>query len=86
NGQSDRERAPGAIGPDVPNQVIKGLRMAGHMGGEQVTARHLEVFKADTERNLLLVKGAVPGSNKGLLLVRKSSKGKKTSASTGSQP
>ena len=50
--------------------------MAGRMGGERVAMRHLEVFKADLEGNLLLVKGAVPGSKNGLLLIRKSSGGK----------
>ncbi|MFH0768077.1 MAG: 50S ribosomal protein L3 [Chloroflexota bacterium] len=85
HGQSDRERHPGAIGSTTaPGRVWKGLRMAGRMGGERVTARNLEVFKADAERNLLLVKGAVPGNMDGLLLIQKSSKGKKASASTSS--
>ncbi|MBI4267879.1 MAG: 50S ribosomal protein L3 [Chloroflexi bacterium] len=78
HGQSDRHRAPGAIGSTTsPGRVLKGTRMAGHMGGEQVTERHLQVFKADTERNLLFLKGAVPGTKNGLLLVRKSGKGSK---------
>ena len=77
HGQSDRHRHPGSIGATTsPGRVFKGMRMAGHMGGERVTARHLEVFGADPDRNLLLVKGAVPGSTNGLLLIRKSSKGK----------
>jgi len=77
HGQSDRHRAPGSIGATTsPGRVFKGTRMAGHMGGDRVTTRHLEVFEADVERNLLLVKGAVPGVNNGLLLIRKSSKGK----------
>jgi len=77
HGQSDRHRAPGSIGATTtPGRVFKGTRMAGRMGGEQVTARNLEVVKADPERNLLLVKGAVPGSKNGLLLIKKSSKGK----------
>ena len=77
HGQSDRHRAPGSIGATTsPGRVFKGTRMAGHMGGDQVTTRHLEVFEADVERNLLLVRGAVPGVNNGLLLIRKSSKGK----------
>jgi large subunit ribosomal protein L3 len=75
HGQSDRERHPGSIGSTTfPGRVWKGLRMAGRMGGERVTARHLEVFKADADRNLLLVKGAVPGNRNGLLLIRKSGK------------
>ena len=80
HGQSDRHRHPGAIGSTTtPGRVWKGMRMAGRMGGERVTVRHLEVFRADPERNLLLVKGAVPGIRNGLLLIRKS-KEKKTGA------
>ena len=77
HGQSDRHRAPGSIGATTtPGRVFKGTRMAGHMGADQVTALHLEVVRADPERNLLLVKGAIPGSKNGLLLIKKSSKGK----------
>jgi len=77
HGQSDRHRHAGSIGATTsPGRVFKGMRMAGRMGGERVTAHHLEVFKADSDRNLLLVKGAVPGSRNGLLLIRKSKKGK----------
>ena len=73
HGQSDRHRAPGSIGATTtPGRVFKGLRMAGHMGNSRVTVRHLEVVEADPARNLLLVKGAVPGARNGLLLVRKS--------------
>jgi large subunit ribosomal protein L3 len=50
--------------------------MAGHMGSNRVTTRHLRVYKADPERNLLLVKGAVPGAKNGLLLIEKSGRGK----------
>ncbi len=85
HGQSDRHRHPGSIGAGTsPGRVFKGTRMAGRMGGEQVTVQHLEVFSADPDRNLLLVKGAVPGNRNGLLLIRKSSEGKQTSASSGS--
>lgn len=77
HGQSDRHRAPGSIGASTsPGRVFKGTRMAGRMGGERVTVRKLEVFEADPERNLLLVKGAVPGNKNGLLLIRKSGEGK----------
>ncbi len=77
HGQSDRHRAPGSIGATTsPGRVFKGMRMAGHMGNRRVTARHLEVLETDPARNLLLVKGAVPGARNGLLLIRKSSKGK----------
>jgi large subunit ribosomal protein L3 len=73
HGQSDRHRHPGSIGATTsPGRVFKGTHMAGHMGNQRVTARHLEVFEADPERNLLLVKGAVPGDRDGLLLIRKS--------------
>lgn len=74
HGQSDRHRAPGSIGAGTdPGRVIKGLKMAGHMGDERVTVQRLQVVKADPERNLLLVRGAVPGARNGLLIVRKSS-------------
>lgn len=75
-GQSDRTRAPGSIGASTsPGRVWKGQRMGGHMGNAQVTERHLEVATADTNRNLLLVEGAVPGARNGIVLIRKSSKG-----------
>ncbi|MBI2849534.1 MAG: 50S ribosomal protein L3 [Chloroflexi bacterium] len=77
HGQSDRHRHPGAIGSTTyPGRVWKGLRMAGRMGGDQLTVRRLEVCGADVERNLLLVKGAVPGGKSGLLLIRKTGEGK----------
>jgi large subunit ribosomal protein L3 len=85
HGQSDRHRAPGSIGASAsPGRVWKGVRMAGHMGNEQVTVRNLEVIKADPERNLLLIKGAVPGAKHGLLLIKKSGGG--TSEDTTVQP
>jgi len=72
HGQTDRHRAPGSIGAATfPGRVLKGKRMAGHMGSRRVTARNLEVIQADPERNLLLVKGAVPGANGGLLVIEK---------------
>ncbi len=72
HGQTDRHRAPGSIGATTfPGRVLKGKRMAGHMGNRRVTARKLEVIQADPERNLLLVKGAVPGANGGLLIIKK---------------
>jgi len=81
HGQSDRHRHPGSIGAgSSPGRVFKGMRMAGRMGNDRVTVRGLEVFEANPDRNLLLVKGAVPGSRNGLLLIRESSKGKKASA------
>jgi len=77
HGQSDRTRAPGSIGATTtPGHVLKGLRMAGHMGLERVTVRRLEVFKTDPEKNMLLVRGAVPGNRDGLLLISKTTKRK----------
>jgi large subunit ribosomal protein L3 len=72
HGQTDRHRAPGSIGATTfPGRVLKGKRMAGHMGNRKVTARNLEVIQSDPESNLLLVKGAVPGANDGLLIIEK---------------
>ena len=72
HGQSDRARAPGSIGPGTtPGRVFKGTRMAGRMGGERVTVQSLEVIQADRERNLLVVKGSVPGANGSIVMVRK---------------
>ena len=72
HGQSDRHRAPGSIGAgSTPGRVIKGLRMAGHMGNAQVTAKNLEVVRTDPGKNLVLVKGAVPGARNSLLAIRK---------------
>ena len=69
---SDHHRAPGSIGPGTtPGRVYKGMRMAGHLGDTRATVKKLRVVRADAERNLLLVKGAVPGSLNGLLLVKK---------------
>ena len=72
HGQSDRWRAPGAIGAGTsPGRIWKGKRMAGHMGDQRVTALNLRVLRVDLERNLLLVHGAVPGANGGLVIVEK---------------
>lgn len=80
HGQSDRHRAPGSIGASAtPGRVFKGMRMAGHMGHERVTVQGLEIMRVDTERNLLLIKGSVPGPNEGLLLIQRTVKRKKTS-------
>jgi large subunit ribosomal protein L3 len=69
---SDHHRAPGSIGAGTyPGRVWKGSRMPGHMGNERVTVKKLTVVKVDPERNLILVRGAVPGARNGLLLVRK---------------
>ncbi|TRZ95261.1 MAG: 50S ribosomal protein L3 [Dehalococcoidia bacterium] len=72
HGQSDRHRAPGSIGATTsPGRVLKGTRMAGRMGNRRVTARNLKVIDVDLARHLLLVKGAVPGAKKGLVLIKK---------------
>jgi len=78
HGQSDRHRAAGSIGAGTsPGRVFKGMRMAGHMGNKRVTVCNLKVYESDAARNLLLVKGAVPGGNNGLLLIKKSTRRKK---------
>jgi len=69
---SDHHREPGSIGPGTtPGRVYKGVRMAGHMGDEGVTTKKVRVVRTDTERNLLLVKGSLPGARGSLILVRK---------------
>ena len=72
HGQSDRHRAPGSIGQSsTPSRVFKGMRMAGHMGDRRVTVRGLRVVRVDTTQNLLLVKGAVPGSKGSFVVIEK---------------
>lgn len=79
HGQSDRERAPGSIGAcATPGKVWKGQKMPGRMGGKRTTVQNLEVVLVDAERNLLAVKGSVPGSNGSLVLVRVARKQKVT--------
>ncbi|UTW44896.1 50S ribosomal protein L3 [bacterium SCSIO 12696] len=71
HGNSISHRAPGSIGQcQTPGRVFKGKKMAGHMGSERVTVQSLEVVRVDTERNLLLIKGAVPGAPGGDVIVR----------------
>ncbi len=75
HGQSDRHRAPGSIGACyTPGRVFKGKRMAGRMGGKRVTVQGLKVEMVDPERNLLVVRGAVPGARNGLLMIRQARK------------
>lgn len=75
HGQSDRERAPGSIGAtSTPGRVFKGTRMGGRMGGERVTVQNLEVVVVDAEKNLLALRGSVPGAKGGILLVKPSRK------------
>lgn len=76
HGTERKHRSPGAVGAcATPSRVFKGMKMAGHMGARRVTVLNLEVFEADPERNLLLVRGAVPGPRGGLVMVRSSVKG-----------
>jgi large subunit ribosomal protein L3 len=76
HGQSDRWRAPGSIGSTSGvSRVFKGQRMPGRMGGERLTAQNLQVVRIDSEKNLLAIKGSVPGVKGGLVLVREASKG-----------
>ena len=63
-------RRPGSMGPVAPNRVFKGKLLPGRMGGDQVTVQNLEIVKVDTERNLLLIKGNVPGAKKALLKIK----------------
>jgi len=75
HGNSLAHRAPGSIGQcQTPGRVFKGKKMAGQMGDERVTTQNLEVVRVDEERNLLLIKGAVPGSAGGAVMVRPSVK------------
>jgi len=76
HGQSDRWRASGSIGAGTtPGRVLRGTRMAGRMGNEQVTVQNLKVALVDAERNLIAVRGAVPGSKSGLVIIREAIKG-----------
>ncbi len=72
HGQSDRQRAPGSIGgSSYPSRVFKGQRMAGRMGGDTVTVRNLKVVKIFSDSNLILIKGAVPGTKTGIVEIYK---------------
>ncbi len=77
HGNSISHRAPGSIGQNqTPGRVFKGKKMAGHMGAEQVTTQNLEVVRVDAKRNLLLIKGAVPGAIGGNVIVKPAVKAK----------
>ncbi|MFN5058805.1 MAG: 50S ribosomal protein L3 [Chloroflexota bacterium] len=76
HGQSDRLRAPGSIGAGTdPGHVFKNTRMAGQMGNRRVTVMNLTVVEVISDRNLLLVRGSVPGAKNGLVMVRRAAKG-----------
>lgn len=75
HGQSDRERAPGAIGMcAAPGRTLKGQRMGGRMGNDRVTMQNLEVAVIDAEKNLLAVKGSVPGAKGGIVIIKPAGK------------
>ncbi|ESU31474.1 MULTISPECIES: 50S ribosomal protein L3 [Bacillaceae] len=69
-------RRPGSMGPVAPNRVFKGKLLPGRMGGEQITVQNLQIVKVDAERNLLLIKGNVPGARKALLKIKGAVKAK----------
>jgi large subunit ribosomal protein L3 len=72
HGQSDRSRAPGSIGGGTtPGKVYKGMKMGGHMGNRRITVKGLEIIEIDTERNLLMVKGGIPGAPNSLIQIRR---------------
>jgi large subunit ribosomal protein L3 len=74
-------RKPGSIGQhSFPARVWKGLRMAGHMGAERVTMQRLKVVKIDPDKNLIVIKGSVPGPNGGILILKHTTKGRAKSA------
>ena len=71
HGNSLSHRAPGSIGQcQTPGRVFKGKKMSGHMGAETVTVQSLELVRVDSERNLLLIKGAVPGATGADVIIR----------------
>jgi large subunit ribosomal protein L3 len=73
---SHYHRSPGSMGPVAPNRVFKNKLLPGRMGGDQITIQNLEIVKVDTERNLLLVKGNVPGPKKSYLKIQSAIKSK----------
>lgn len=78
HGQSDRWRAPGSVGAgSKPGRILKGSRMAGRMGNERVTVQNLKITLVDPDKNLLAIKGAVPGGKNGLVVIREAVKAQK---------
>jgi len=68
--QKDRHRAPGSIGASWPQHVIKGMKMAGRMGGDKVTVKNLEIIEIDNENNLIALEGAIPGRKGTLVMIK----------------
>ena len=72
HGQSDRHRAPGSIGAGTtPGKVYKGQKMAGHMGDRQITIKNLEIILIDVDRNLIAIKGGVPGARNSMVTIKR---------------
>ncbi len=71
HGQKDRLRAPGSLGPTAPQRVLKGRKMAGHMGSARVTVRNLTIADVRAEEKLIFIRGAVPGAIGGVITIRK---------------
>lgn len=77
HGQTDRERAPGSVGMcALPGRTIKGQKMAGRMGNDRVTIQNLEVVRIDAEKNLMAVRGSIPGAKGGIVIIRPAVKSK----------
>ncbi len=75
HGQSDRWRAPGSIGAgSTPGRVLKGMRMAGRMGNQRVTVQNLKIALVDPDKNILAVRGAIPGGKNGLIVINEAVK------------
>jgi large subunit ribosomal protein L3 len=70
HGHKDNLRMPGSIGATFPQHVMKGLRMAGHMGSDKVSVRNLEIIEVDPKENILTIKGALPGARNALLMIQ----------------
>jgi len=70
HGQKDKLRAPGSIGASWPQFTIKGMKMAGRMGGDKITVKNLEVIEVDAENNIIAVKGAIPGRRGTLVMLK----------------
>jgi len=78
HGQSDRHRAPGSIGAGTtPGRVFRGKKMAGHMGNARLTVTRLEVIEVNNDKNMILIKGSVPGAKNGILIIEKTGEVKK---------
>lgn len=74
HGQSDRQRAPGNVGSQRPQRVLKGQKMAGHLGDENITIMKMKIVAVDNEKNFMLLEGSVPGVKNGLLVIKKTVK------------